>query len=107
MLADALESRKVLEKLNELSRATASLPKASKCLPVKLANVWSTPIKSSLVAQTPKKPESLGTVISEQPSPPGQASPAITFKAETPKMEDSQFDVNTVRVSCRYFCKVI
>ena len=125
MLVNALGNRKVLEKLNTLSRITTSQPKAS-LAPLKLANVLSTP-KSSLVAQTPKtstaaqtpktssvaqtpntssvaqtpkKPESLTTVqVSEQPSAPG---PFDKVNVKTPKMDDSQFDMNKIRVS--FFC---
>ena len=124
MLVNALGNRKVLEKLNILSRITTSQPKAS-LAPLKLANVLSTP-KSSLVAQTlktstvvhtpktpsvahtpntfsvawtPKKPESLTTVVSERPSTPG---PFDKVNVETPNMEDSQFDMNKIRVS--FFC---
>ena len=115
MLVNALGKRKVLEKLNTLSRITTSQPKSS-LAPLKLANVLSTP-KSSLVAQTPKtstvvhipntssvartpkRPESLTTVVSEQPSTPG---PFDKVNVETPNMEDSQFDMNKIRVS--FFC---
>ena len=95
-------------------------------MPIKLANVLSTPKSSSVaqtpktstvaqtpktssvaqtpntssVAQTPKKPESLTTVqVSEQPSAPG---PFDNVNVKTPKMEDSQFDMNMIRVS--FFC---
>ena len=97
MLVNALGNRKVLEKLNILSRITTSQPKAS-LAPLKLANVLSTP-KSSSVAQTPKKPGRLTTVVSEQPSTPG---PFDKVNVETPKMEDSQFDMNKIRVG--FFC---
>ena len=124
MLVNALGNRKVLEKLNTLSRITTSQPKAS-LAPLKLANVLSTPKSSSVaqtpktstaaqtpktssvaqtpntssVAQTPKKLESLTTVVSEQPSTPG---PFDKVNVKTPKMEDSQFDMNKIRVG--FFC---
>ena len=85
-------------------------------MPIKLANVLSTPKSSSValtpktstvvhipntssVARTPKRPESLTTVVSEQPSAPG---PFDKVNVKTPKMEDSQFDMNKICVS--FFC---
>ena len=85
-------------------------------MPIKLANVLSTPKSSSVaqtpktstvaqtpntfsVAQTPKKPETLTTVVSEHPSAPG---PFDNVNVKTPKIQDSQFDMNKIRVS--FFC---